>query len=561
MATEVQQQSLWKPTLGIALLGALIFFPFLGGVHLFDWDEINFAEISREMLLTGDYGRVYIDYQPFWEKPPLFFWLQSATMAMLGVGEYAARLPNAVCGAISLAVLFRLGASIGGVRLGYIWAGVYLGSVLPMLYFKSGIIDPVFNLFIFLGLYYFIRAYWKHNGIAAPGKDRSVWALFALSGWFIGLAMLTKGQAAYMIAALTFGVYWVYQRFRLYITIPQFLWFTIFAALVTLAWFGWETWKNGPFFVTEFVKYQWRLFSTPDAGHKGFPGYHIVVQLVGCFPASIFALQAFLRRPQAQAQEEAAYRADFRRWMKFLFWTVIVLFSIVQSKIVHYSSLAYFPLTYLAAEVIDRWWAEGRALPRWASRGLWMVGGLYVMATLALPWIGKNIAILRDKVSDPFARGNMEADVVWTGWEVLPGLWLLGVLLLATRNLAKGKWPAGLATLFGGVTLFVLLTLGFAVGRIEGYSQRAAIEFFESLKGRDVYATTYGYKSYAHLFYAGKRPGLDARSHDREWLLHGDVDKDVYISTKVHKAAELDSLGYLERLYEKNGFVFFVRKR
>jgi 4-amino-4-deoxy-L-arabinose transferase-like glycosyltransferase len=38
----------------------------LGAVHLFDWDEINFAECSREMLATGDYLRVYIDFQPFW---------------------------------------------------------------------------------------------------------------------------------------------------------------------------------------------------------------------------------------------------------------------------------------------------------------------------------------------------------------------------------------------------------------------------------------------------------------------------------------------------------------
>ena len=39
----------------IALAGALLFLPFLGSVHLFDWDEINFAESSREMIMSGDY--------------------------------------------------------------------------------------------------------------------------------------------------------------------------------------------------------------------------------------------------------------------------------------------------------------------------------------------------------------------------------------------------------------------------------------------------------------------------------------------------------------------------
>ncbi len=60
--------------------------PFLGGVHLFDWDEINFAEGAREMIVLKNYLRVHINYEPFWEKPPFFFWLQAASMNLLGIG-------------------------------------------------------------------------------------------------------------------------------------------------------------------------------------------------------------------------------------------------------------------------------------------------------------------------------------------------------------------------------------------------------------------------------------------------------------------------------------------
>ncbi len=56
----------------IALLALLLFVPGLGAVHLFDWDEINFAEIAREMLVTGDYLRPQMNFEPFYEKPPLF---------------------------------------------------------------------------------------------------------------------------------------------------------------------------------------------------------------------------------------------------------------------------------------------------------------------------------------------------------------------------------------------------------------------------------------------------------------------------------------------------------
>jgi len=48
----------------IIACGLLLFVPYLGEVHLFDWDELNFAESSREMLVTGDYFTVKIDYSP-----------------------------------------------------------------------------------------------------------------------------------------------------------------------------------------------------------------------------------------------------------------------------------------------------------------------------------------------------------------------------------------------------------------------------------------------------------------------------------------------------------------
>ncbi|MBK6904797.1 MAG: glycosyltransferase family 39 protein [Saprospirales bacterium] len=164
----------------LVLLGALFFLPFLGGVHLFDWDEINFAECAREMILTGNYGQVQIDFKPFWEKPPLFIWMQALSMQLWGVGEYAARFPNAVCGMLTLALLYRMGNHLHGKPFGWIWGMAYFGSLLPHLYFKSGIIDPWFNLFIFLGLYVFILVFWRRKGLEERGP--ATWLYFAASG-------------------------------------------------------------------------------------------------------------------------------------------------------------------------------------------------------------------------------------------------------------------------------------------------------------------------------------------------------------------------------------------
>src|SRR5271165_6503343 len=141
----------------IIIVTGILFIPFLGNVHLFDWDEINFAEAAREMIKTGNFLTVQIDYHPFWEKPPLFIWMQVISMKIFGINEFAARFPNAIGGIVTSLVLFNIGKTIRDARTGIIWVAVYICSILPFFYFKSGIIDPWFNLFIFLSVYYSFR--------------------------------------------------------------------------------------------------------------------------------------------------------------------------------------------------------------------------------------------------------------------------------------------------------------------------------------------------------------------------------------------------------------------
>src|ERR1700748_2859191 len=159
-------QTLTKQLL-IALAAALLFIPFLGHVHLFDWDEVNFAECAREMLVSKNYMRVQVDFQPFWEKPPLFIWMQALCMKTFGIGEFAARLPNALMGIATLCSIFYVGKRTVSERMGWWWVMLYAGSWLPAFYFKSAIIDPTFNFFIFLSffqvyLFKFGKRKWLH---------------------------------------------------------------------------------------------------------------------------------------------------------------------------------------------------------------------------------------------------------------------------------------------------------------------------------------------------------------------------------------------------------------
>ena len=141
----------------IILTASLLFIPFIGNMPLFDWDEINFAECAREMVVTHNYSDVQLYFQPFWEKPPLFIWLQALSMNLFGVSEFSARFPNALCGIITLLVLYRCGKALNDRKFGLTWAFVYASTLLPHLFFKSGIIDPWFNLLIFSSVYFLIQ--------------------------------------------------------------------------------------------------------------------------------------------------------------------------------------------------------------------------------------------------------------------------------------------------------------------------------------------------------------------------------------------------------------------
>lgn len=529
----------------IALLGALLFLPALGAVHLFDWDEINFAECAREMLVTKNYLQMQIDYQPFWEKPPLFIWLQVLSMKLFGVNEYAARFPNALVGIATLLSLYYVGRKVAGERRGLLWMGLYLASWLPHFYFKTGIIDPLFNLLIFGAVYQFYR-------LRTAGR----WLAHALwGGLFLGLAVLTKGPVALIVSGLCFVVYVVWARSFAGFKIGRLLAFTAVTLVVSFSWFAVEVARNGWWFVQEFISYQAGLFAQNIADHEEPWYYHPIVLLIGCFPASLLLIPA---RSQMAHRRETPEK-DFTRWMWILFWVVLVLFSIVKTKIVHYSSLCYFPITYLAARELEAILEGRKTLRKGIQIGLLALGTVWGLLLVALPIVGLNKEKLIPYIADPFAVGNLQANVPWSYWECLWGLLYLAGIWTALWLLRRQP-RKGILILFAVQIIAIQATMLHFTPKIEWYSQRAAIEFFKSKAGQDVYVQSVGYKSYAQLFYTRKMPPGDGVPRTEGWLRTGPVDKPTFFIAKITEKEKLLADPLLEFLGEKAGFVFFKRK-
>ncbi len=564
--------SVKKDVLLIMAVAAILFIPFLGNVRLFDWDEINFAECAREMLTTGDYLRVQIDYSPFWEKPPLFIWLQASLMSIFGVNEFAARLPNALIGIITLPLLFLWGKHIRSRRFGYLWVASYCGSFLPYLYFRSAIIDPLFNLLIFSGIM-----------TLAIGKEDKKLRNSALAGILIGLAMLTKGPVALLVSstamlivmsivffkqnayssvtentiqhsALQRKFFQIYGKY-LISSLPFWAVFLICSLLTAGLWFGIDILRNGTWFVSEFIRYQIRLLTTGDAGHSGPFYYHFIVLLFGCFPASVFALWSFFT-----AEKNYSFKI-VRLWNIVLLIVVLAIFSIVKTKIVHYSSLCYFPIAFLAANWLDEILSGTIKWKKIHSAIVGIFGILWALAFSAIPVIGLFKDNLLPFINDEFARANLTAPVQWGKWETTIGI-TFGFAIIVSLFLPN---RSKIIVLFASTVISSWLFLPIIAPKIEGYTQASAVEFYQSLQDKDCYVKPVGFKSYAHLFYT-KKPrclapsSLDILPDDFEnWLFDGDIDKPAYFVCKMQDAHICRQHKNIHEIGEKAGFVFFWR--
>jgi 4-amino-4-deoxy-L-arabinose transferase-like glycosyltransferase len=535
----------WQSELLIVLLASALFIPFLGLTHLFDWDEVNFAEASREMIVTHNYFIPQINFEPFWEKPPLFFWLQVLSMKLFGVNEFAARFPNAVCGILTLLVLYRIGKKLVNPAFGWIWIFVYAGSLLPQLYFKSGIIDPWFNLFIFLSIYQLFR----YSDVRPSVKS------ILLSGLFAGLAVMTKGPVALLIIGLCYALHALLNRFRNFIKWKDILWFLLLAASVGSIWFIALLLKGEGYVIRDFFNYQVKLFATEESDHGGPFYYHFLVLLFGCFPAAVLSL---LSMRTIKSDTEVPF--TFHRWMLILFWVVLILFSIVKTKIIHYSSLCYFPLTYLAAVSFYQVYQGRWRLPAWNKWLQFFCGLLVCLSIIAVSYIDswKGWLVQSGMVHDPFASESLMANVLWSGYERLPGFILLAGLV-GFILLAKQQQKKALLVLFAASAIAINLTIVLITPKVEQYSQGAAIEFFKSKAAENSIVETIGFKSYAHLYYARRKPAL-ARADSAFLQAHPEVQ--VYFVGKIQNLEKDQKENpRLQLLYKKNGFVFYQQKR
>ncbi|MBX7240210.1 MAG: glycosyltransferase family 39 protein [Bacteroidia bacterium] len=521
---------------------------FLSAAPLLDWDEINFAECAREMIESDNYLQVQINYQPFFEKPPLFIWLQCLSMKIFGINEFGARFPNALTGILTILTLYLTGTQLKGRLFGRILACLYLCSLLPVIYFKSGIIDPSFNFLIFLAIYriYHFETFERNN----QTEGFSPW----ITGIWLGLAVMTKGPAAILITGLSYFI------FSVWVNKHRFAWGFIgkmlLSMLITVSlWYGAETMAHGSTFLENFIRYQWELLTQPVAGHEQPFYYHFLVFTLGCFPMSVFVYRGMMTQYN---QREDQY---LKKIMFVWFWVVMIIFSISKTKIVHYSSMLYFPAAFISALYIENLIRNQEKI-KWDSFFIYITGILlWGVAPSCINLIINHLDLIIPYIKDPVARGNLTMDVQWSGFEWLAGTLFLIGLIINAGHLVQRRFISFLYLQVALTLFFVNAQYKIMLPGIARYTQGSAQDFFEAQAGKDVYLVTGRYKSYLHLFYGKVKPHTNPNAYREDWLVNGDPDKPVYLATKnILLTPEYESqLSLFRKKNEKGGFIFFER--
>jgi 4-amino-4-deoxy-L-arabinose transferase-like glycosyltransferase len=197
----------WQ-AVGLLAVGTVVLglhFVGLGAAPLLEPDEGRYLEIPREMVVSSDWVTPRLDGVLYFEKPPLYYWLNALAIELLGPTEVAARCWNACFGVAGVLLTLLLGVRLGGRGAGVIAAGVLGTSPYWVGLARLNSIDMTLTFFITATLVAFYLAQ-----EAGPGwRARLLWWAASAAA---ALAVLAKGLVGLVIPAAVAGMFVVLTR-------------------------------------------------------------------------------------------------------------------------------------------------------------------------------------------------------------------------------------------------------------------------------------------------------------------------------------------------------------
>ena len=332
------------------LLTALIslFFGFmLGNRPLSVPDEGRYVEIPREMVATGDYLTPRLNGVKYFEKPVLFYWLESFSIKLFGLKGFALRLWPALFALTGCLVVYGSGVRLFGRRTGLIAATVLATSLLYYALSRAIILDMPVSVLLSVALLCFLLG--THE---PPGLRRRLfmWGFYS----FAALAVMTKGLIGILIPGMVIGVWIILLgEWRVLKTmyLPSGL---LLFLLIAAPWHILVNRANPEFFNFYFIHEHFLRYLTKIHSRYKPAWFFIPVVLLGLFPWSVFLIQAVKHNLPPSWRE----RHEHRDTLFLLLWAglVFLFFSASSSKLIPYILPVFLPLSLLIGRYLAEAW-------------------------------------------------------------------------------------------------------------------------------------------------------------------------------------------------------------
>ncbi len=334
-------------TLAWALIIWVVVFWRLGYASLLDPDEAHYAQMTREMMRARQWLVPLLEGRPYIDKPVLYHWLQTISVALFGESALALRLPGA-CAAVALFATVRwAGTQFFGATSGNRAAAMFATLPLTFALASVAVFDMEYSAFLFGGLACLMVA-------AAHDRPR-----LELIGWpLIALAVMTKGPVA-LLLILMLGIACVVQRStRAFVARLHYGAGPAFVALAASPWFVYMAVTFGDRFVHDYLLAGnlW-YFTRPQtfSTRQSDVAFYVRTFVGAFFPWSFVTIGAGIDAVRRLRRGDAVPPEERVLWT----WTVVILafFTAARFKLDAY----IFPAAPAACMLAAHAWTRAAA--------------------------------------------------------------------------------------------------------------------------------------------------------------------------------------------------------
>ncbi len=362
------------PRIALALVLAAYVLPLALPVPLMEDDEGLHAAIAIEMVERGDWVVPRLLTEPFLDKPVLYFWMQAASIWVLGPSEFSVRLPGTLMALAGVAATGWLATAMFGAVAGR-WAALcYATMLLP--YAVS--LAPLHDLVMVPLVTVAIGAFWRASTAASSG-GLARWTIVA--GVALGLSMLGKGLTGVGLVGVGMATWLVWTRALSWRMVLAGAAAIVIGAVIAWPWYA-AMERASPGYLHYFFMERHVAGVTDDTQrHAGRPfWYYLPIVFAGAWP------WLFGAWPRARA-----VRSDRERLLVSWFLADLVLLSVAGSKLATYLLPALPAIALLAAHRLTADVPAGTPGRSWMRAAAAVTAALPAVGLAVLWWLGSGV--------------------------------------------------------------------------------------------------------------------------------------------------------------------------